>query len=93
MKIVGFFEETAAIEKILRHGNLWKESPRPPPVQTTGPLLPEGLTLDDALLSLPFLKRKVYGAPHHYVIPLSARTAYDTCRFFSLELETAGPVF
>lgn len=48
MKIVGFIEETATIEKILRHCNLWKEAPRPPPAVFTGPPLPVGPSLDYA---------------------------------------------
>jgi hypothetical protein len=40
MRIVGFIEEPAVIEKILRHCQLWKEAPRPPPVVPTGPTRP-----------------------------------------------------
>ena len=46
MKIVGFIEEVATIEKILRHCNLWKEAPRPPPVVATRPPVTDGPTLD-----------------------------------------------
>jgi hypothetical protein len=33
MKIVSFIEEAPVIEKILRHCEIWKETPRPPPIQ------------------------------------------------------------
>lgn len=48
MRIVGFIEETDTIEKILRHCNLWKEAPRPPPALSAGPSLPDSPTLDYA---------------------------------------------
>jgi hypothetical protein len=51
MRIVGFIEEAATIEKILRHCNLWKEAPKPPPTVATGPPVTEGPTLDYRLLS------------------------------------------
>jgi len=47
MKIIGFIEEADTIEKILRHCNLWKEAPRPPPV-ATGPPAKVGPILDYA---------------------------------------------
>jgi hypothetical protein len=41
MRIVGFIEEAAVIEKILRHCNLWKEAPRPPPIDKPPPIIEE----------------------------------------------------
>jgi hypothetical protein len=48
MRIVGFIEEAATIEKILRHGNLWKEVSRPPPTVATGPPVTDSQTFDYA---------------------------------------------
>ena len=47
MRIVSFIEEPYVIQKILRHCELWKEAPRPPP-KIPGPSLPDGPTLDYA---------------------------------------------
>jgi hypothetical protein len=69
-----------SIEKILRHCSLWKDAPMPPPPVATGPPVTDGPSLDYALLSLPFLKRKVSGARRRCIVPLSSRTAYDTFR-------------
>jgi hypothetical protein len=47
MKVIGFIDESAVIEKILRNCNLWKEpAPRPPPAKTLGPPVAVGPTLD-----------------------------------------------
>jgi hypothetical protein len=48
MKIVRFIEKAVTIEKILRHCNLWKEAPRPPPTVPAGPQVACGPTLDYA---------------------------------------------
>jgi hypothetical protein len=48
MKIVGFIEDPIVIEKIMRHCNLWKEGPRPPPAGVTGPPVTDSPTLDYA---------------------------------------------
>ena len=49
MKITAFLEKkrSEVIERILRYGNLWKEtSPRAPPYKVPIPLQPYGMTLD-----------------------------------------------
>jgi hypothetical protein len=48
MRIVLFIEEPTVIEKILRHGQLWKEAPRPPPTVATGSPVSAGPPLDYA---------------------------------------------
>jgi hypothetical protein len=48
MKNIGFIEEAATIEKILRHCKLWKEAPRPPPTVAIGPRVTKDPTLDYA---------------------------------------------
>jgi hypothetical protein len=84
MKIIGFVEEPPLVEKILRHCTLWKEpAPRPPPAKSPALPVPVGPTIDCALLSLPFLKRKVSGARRRCIVPLSNKTAYDKSRRFN----------
>jgi hypothetical protein len=44
MRIISFIEETAVIEKILRHCGLWREPPiRPPPEEKPPPKVEESV--------------------------------------------------
>ena len=49
MKIISFIDQDQVIRKILKHCGLWKDpQPRAPPVEITGPTIPEKCPLDYA---------------------------------------------
>jgi hypothetical protein len=74
----------------MRHYNLWKEAPRPPPAGVAGPPVTDGSTLDYAFFSLLFLKRKASGVARLFFVPLSTELRMENPGFFNACIRSYG---